>query len=383
MGIRGMNRFMRTFCSEAIRTVRFNELYGKKISVDMSVYMYRFKKEKTLVADMFTLMYLFKENNITPVFVFDGEPPKEKEQEMKERRKLKEVAIEKYEAIKKELAENAETYDEVAKEEKKKEMAILEREFVSLKNSDLRKMCRLIDGFGFARMFAVGEADMLCAALEKSGMVDAVMSEDGDMVAYGCTVVLRSPSITAGTCELFDVGMARKMLGVSVETMRHMCVLSGTDYNAHIMKGRDNEMDSSSSKTLIANRHTMDTTDAVDATDATDASDDSDGDATLSLDFFQAYTIMSELRGGTTVQDLSTGCVPYYEMNLLDEMLRIKKIDEGLYGEHIKTANLYALSISTLRDVVEEYADVMKERSEFNKAAICECLNQNGVLVCV
>lgn len=377
MGIRGMNRFMRTFCSEAIRTVRFNELRGKKISVDMSVYMYRFKKEKTLVADMFTLMYLFKENDIKPVFVFDGEPPKEKAEEMQVRRKLKEVAIEKYEAIKKELAENAETYDEVAKEEKKKEMAVLEREFVSLKNSDLRKMCRLIDGFGFARMFADGEADMLCAALEKSGMVDAVMSEDGDMVAYGCTLVLRSPSITAGTCELFDVGMARKMLGVSVDTMRHMCVLSGTDYNAHMMKGRDNEMDSSSSKPLITNGHT------TDATDATDASDDSDSDVTLSLDFFQAYTIMSELRGGTTVQDLSTGCVPYYEMNLLDEMLRIKKIDEGLYGEHIKTANLYALSISTLRDVVEEYAEVMGELSEYNKATICECLNQNGVLVCV
>lgn len=380
MGIRGMNRFMRTFCSEAIRTVRFNELRGKKISVDMSVYMYRFKKEKTLVADMFTLMYLFKENNITPVFVFDGEPPKEKEQEMKERRKLKEVAIEKYEAIKKELAENAETYDEVAKEEKKKEMAGLEREFVSLKNSDLRKMCRLIDGFGFARMFAEGEADMLCAALEKSGAVDAVMSEDGDMVAYGCTVVLRSPSITAGTCELFDVGMARKMLGISVDTMRHMCVLSGTDYNAHMMKkeseknDNDTETDSPATKPLIINRG---------APDTTDASDDSDSDASLSLDFFQAYTIMSELRGGTTVQDLATGCVPYYEMNLLDEMLRIKKIDERLYEEHIKTANMYALAISTLRDIVEEYAEVMGERSEFNKDAICECLNQNGVLVCV
>jgi 5'-3' exonuclease len=366
MGIRGMNRFMRMFCPEAIKYVKFDTLRGKRIAFDMSIYMYRFKKEKTLVADMFTLFHQFKDCGIIPLFVFDGEPPKEKKQELKERRRLKAEATEKYERLKTELTEKATELEEAVKEEKMRELSQLEREFVTLKNSDISKMKTLIEAFGFAYIFASGEADCLCAALELSGAVDAVMSEDGDMVAYGCSTILRVPNLVMGTCELFDVAMVRRMLGISVPMIREMCVLSGTDYNVHAKKGEDSDSDS-------------------DGDGNEDGAGDGDSDthsAITMMDFFNAYTIMNELRSGPTAQDLSDQLIRPIDMRLLDEMLRIKKIDADTYEVHTKTLHMYELNRDKLDEATMEFKAANDEISEYNEQTIKTSLRNCGVLVC-
>ena len=44
---------------------------------------------------------LFKRYNITPIFVFDGKPPKEKRKELDERRNARKEAYRKYEETEK------------------------------------------------------------------------------------------------------------------------------------------------------------------------------------------------------------------------------------------------------------------------------------------
>lgn len=376
MGIRGMNRFMRMFCPEAIRIVDFSALRGKRIAFDMSVYMYRFKKEKTLVVDMFTLMHHFKDNGIVPLFVFDGEPPKEKTEELKERRRIKEEAIKRYETLKQEILEKGDGLTGTAKEEKAREMTQLEKEFISLKNSDIRTMRALIVAFGFSYVFACGEADTLCAALELSGAVDAVMSEDGDMVAYGCSTILRVPNLVMGTCELFDVAMVRKMLGITPAMLREMCVLSGTDYNTHLAasSGAGSDSDGDSETEL----------DGKGGESGSGSGSDSSGgsSAVKTMDFFTAYSTMNALRGGTTIQDLSADCVPLREMSILAAFLETKKIDSDTYEVHKKTAGMYELESCRLKEAINEYGEAMEAVQVYNVEKIKECLKQNGVLIC-
>ena len=50
----------------------------------------------------------------------------------------------------------------------------------------------MIDLFGFNHHCAPGEAEAECAALQRAGVVDAVLSEDGDTLMFGATTVIRN-----------------------------------------------------------------------------------------------------------------------------------------------------------------------------------------------
>ena len=59
MGIRNLNRFLKENASSAIRLCGLSELSGKRIAVDVSIYMYQFASEGTLIENIY-LMIFFK-----------------------------------------------------------------------------------------------------------------------------------------------------------------------------------------------------------------------------------------------------------------------------------------------------------------------------------
>ena len=42
MGVRRLNLLLKQTCSDCIRKIKFADLYGKKIVIDVSVYMYKY-----------------------------------------------------------------------------------------------------------------------------------------------------------------------------------------------------------------------------------------------------------------------------------------------------------------------------------------------------
>ena len=84
MGIQHLNRYLKEKCNsdainrDAIRHISFNDLRGKRIAVDTSIYMYKFSAEGALIDSMYQMVALFKMNGIIPYFVFDGKPPQQK-----------------------------------------------------------------------------------------------------------------------------------------------------------------------------------------------------------------------------------------------------------------------------------------------------------------
>jgi len=78
MGIQYLNSFLKRNTNEhSIKKLKLNDLYGKTIVIDTSIYLYRFLAEEALLDNMYTMLSLFKYYNIAPIFVFDGKAPPE------------------------------------------------------------------------------------------------------------------------------------------------------------------------------------------------------------------------------------------------------------------------------------------------------------------
>ena len=71
---------IRNNCYEALEKIHFSKLTNKKLAVDISIYLYKYKLENTLVESIYLMISLFRLHNIIPVFIFDGKPPAEKKE---------------------------------------------------------------------------------------------------------------------------------------------------------------------------------------------------------------------------------------------------------------------------------------------------------------
>ena len=228
MGIKNLNRFLRDNCTKkSVRKVHLKQLSNKIVAIDTSIYLYKFMGENALMENMYLFISILKSYNITPIFIFDGKPPPEKKELLNKRR------IDKKEAEKKYL--NIESaINDVGDEEKKDllvEMDNLKRQFIRIKQDDIRKVKILMDAYGVQYIESPAEADTVCAYLVKSGKANYCMSDDMDMFLYGCPFVVRHISLMNHTAVLYDTQEILKELNM---TPRHFCeimVLSGTDYN--------------------------------------------------------------------------------------------------------------------------------------------------------
>ena len=244
MGIKDLNQFIRTNCSEeAIKRIQISQLSGKKVAVDISIYLYKYVLDNTLIESMFSLLGCFRENNIIPIFVFDGKSPAEKKALLEERKQDKKAAEREYCALKSVL-ENNDVMDEVNRQEIIASMDLLKKQFVYINKQHIQKVKQLIIYFGMTYYDAPGEADELCASLVIKKKVWAVMSEDMDMFVYGCHKVLRYFSLLNQSVVVYSMKLILEELGLTQKEFREICVLSGTDYNRSLNNSRNNLMNS-------------------------------------------------------------------------------------------------------------------------------------------
>ena len=227
MGIKYLNKFLQDNCEHSIKKIHMNNLKNKKIVIDTSIYLYKFKADGLLFENMFLLISILRKNNISPLFVFDGKPPEEKNEIIKERKNNKEVAREEYNKYQEKLSS-------ITSEEEKKEiidnMGSLKRQFIRISKKNIETVKYLFQCFGVSYIDAPGEADILCAKLVQKNKAYACLSEDMDMFAYGCPRVLRYLSLNHHTIVMYDTQKILHQLDMSIDDFRCICVLSGNDY---------------------------------------------------------------------------------------------------------------------------------------------------------
>lgn len=223
MGVKLLSKFLKQECNDIVKHIHLSELYGKKICIDTSIYIYRYKSCESMIENFYLMCSIFKHYNIVPIFVFDGLPPKEKQKELEQRRKNRYNAWVQYEEMMEKYGNNI-PVTEMEKLNK------IKRSLVKIRKNDISNLKQLFDSYGIQYMTAHGEADKLCAALVIKKKVDAVLTEDMDLFAYNCPYILRYFSLANHKCLYYDLNKILQKLNLTKNEFQHICVLSGNDY---------------------------------------------------------------------------------------------------------------------------------------------------------
>uniref|UniRef100_A0A6C0IUK7 XPG N-terminal domain-containing protein n=1 Tax=viral metagenome TaxID=1070528 RepID=A0A6C0IUK7_9ZZZZ len=231
MGIRHLNKFLRKNCSNSIQYTNVAELSGKKIAVDISIYLYKYEADGLLLENMYLMLSIFRYYNVIPIFIFDGKPPQEKKALLIKRKEDRVQAIEEFDKLK-QLLQNTMEYDD--KQEIIANMDQLKKQIVQISREKIEKVKQLIRSYGATYYDAPGEADELCASLVIKKQVWACLSEDMDLFVYGCTRVLRYFSLVGHSVVLYDMKGILGELNMTHKEFKEICILSGTDYNLHV-----------------------------------------------------------------------------------------------------------------------------------------------------
>ena len=253
MGIKQLKKIIKTHASKSIQTINVNSLNGKKVAIDSSILLYKFRY--TYPSDDFHIIG-FKNivndligNGIIPVFVFDGKPPDAKLDVLKKRGDLRKKKFEKIEILKSQLNNLNKEYlqeyiddDPESTNEKEnrnnlellKELELLQKNNLIITKEHSNEVIKLLTNLGIAFFQAPGEAEEYCAFLQKNGVTDYVLTEDTDSLTFGATKVLFNA--TRREYSLISLDLVLSELEMEYYSFIDFCILSGCDYTCTIPK---------------------------------------------------------------------------------------------------------------------------------------------------
>ena len=227
MGIPHLNRLILTECHGAVRKACLSELANKTLTVDASIYLHKFNLSGSIVDGFYQLLVTLRRNGIRAVFVFDGAAPDAKAPVIARRRRERDNAESRCESIRAELrtAAGAQRVALLA------ELRAQRRKATRLPWGAYAQAQHCILAAGMAYCQAEGEADAVCVRMVVDGIAWGCLSDDMDMLAYGCPRVLRALSLAHGTVDVYDLSAVLDALGVDAQSFQLVCALVRNDYN--------------------------------------------------------------------------------------------------------------------------------------------------------
>jgi 5'-3' exonuclease len=195
MGIKGLNSFLKEYATK----VELSDYTNKKIAIDISIYLYKFKYKATTNQFIRRFDYQlnqFNRNNIIPLYVFDGPAPIEKQQVIQKRR------------------------------EKNTDLVITKE--------DIQKLKEYFDENEVYYISAPSEAEKFCSHLNKIGKVDVNMSNDLDSLLFGCNTLLTSTKEGYYQYTLNDI---LEKLQITLQDLIEIGIASGCDYSPQGISG--------------------------------------------------------------------------------------------------------------------------------------------------
>jgi flap endonuclease-1 len=266
MGIHSLNKFLRNNCPNIYEEIHISEYSFKKVAIDISLYLCKFK---TICGDRWlsafiNLIACLRKNEVHCVFIYDTGAPPEKEAERKERAeqraKLEERVYKLEEAMEtfhlsgqigeilidlyKKRSKKSDaprrlmktTNDEIDMGFVEEAVSKMRGQILNIKPEDFEKTKELFDILKVPYFNAPLEAETTCADLCKRGLVDAVLSEDTDVMAYAAPVFLSRINTTNGTCTRIKYPDILENLELKSEEFLDLCIMCGCDYNKNIFR---------------------------------------------------------------------------------------------------------------------------------------------------
>ena len=232
MGIKNINLLLTQKCGNCIVRKNIREYSGKIIAIDISIFLYKYLYNNDDHLDGLTrqLLRLLK-NGITPLYIFDGEPPKAKDEVLLNRCIRKNHLLQKKDELNKTLNDTTDI------EEIKKindELTRVSKKIIRVTSIHLKQCKELFNLFGVPYITAPGEAECLCSKLSRDGLVYGCMSEDTDILANGGKLFIRNFSPSNNYVTEYSLPNILKTLNISYEQFLEICILCGCDYTCKI-----------------------------------------------------------------------------------------------------------------------------------------------------
>lgn len=207
MGITGLKALIKKHAPDAIVQHPPSALCGKKLAIDTSIMCHQLgsvarsahndaSRWRSFRRLAISRMRYYKTMNITPIFVFDGAPPFIKRYELDRRRATAEAAG--------------------------TEPFITGEHFTQLR--------KIILAAGFQCVDAPSEAEAQCAKMCQDGIVDGVVTEDGDALTFGAHTVIFGFSNSARHVTIITLRHVLDGLGLTMDGFIDLCILLGCDY---------------------------------------------------------------------------------------------------------------------------------------------------------
>ena len=261
MGIKSLSKFLKESFPNVFENIHISDYRYKKVAIDITLYLCHFKVnlQERWIVGFLDLVKTFREHEIHTVFIFDSGYPPEKQEERKQRMLQRakteekvfnlEQAIEKYEdsgEIDNILLEfqskrgltplrminNKSTSINIAAikylvKKMRRQLFTISREDYDL----IKQVFTIID---IPYYYSPLEAETMCADLCIQGKVDAVLTEDTDVLAYGSPVFLTN--YKNGYCTRINSEYLFQEMGLTADEFLDFCIMCGTDYNKNIYK---------------------------------------------------------------------------------------------------------------------------------------------------
>lgn len=260
MTITNLSKFLKTNAPNIYVEIESNRLRGKRVAIDGHNLLHRCmsiaQKEVVNRTDVsrnepdrdeivkrwykrvIEAIMMFLERGITPICVLDGEHPKEKDKTKKKRREIKEkirVDLEKKMVEIAQLDEFDKTPQMITELRKKY------NQLSTCRYEEIEEIKAILDIFGIPCLIAKGDGEKLCSMLCREGKVEAVFSNDTDLIALGTPIILPEfPSMKTINRQRVDSFSAiifeplLSTLSLSYSTFIDLCIMSGCDYNENI-----------------------------------------------------------------------------------------------------------------------------------------------------
>lgn len=226
MGIQGLLQFIK----EASEPIHVRKYKGQAVAVDTYCWLHKgaiacadklAKGEPTdrYVGFCMKFVNMLLSHGIKPVLVFDGctlPSKKEVERSRRERRQA-----------------NLLKGKQLLREGKVSEARECFTRSINITHAMAHKVIKAARSQGVDCLVAPYEADAQLAYLNKVGIVQAIITEDSDLLAFGCKKVILKMDQYGNGLEIDQarLGMCRQLGDVfTEEKFRYMCILSGCDY---------------------------------------------------------------------------------------------------------------------------------------------------------
>jgi len=237
-----------------IDELHLSKLSNKKIVIDISNFIFKFiLKKNTHYLNSFLYMFnTFKKYNIKCIYVFDGNPPKEKKKILEKRKRVRNKNIDKLKDYINELKEfNQDVINKSKVSEKhfieenykntletkqniKKNIKKCEKKTYKITKEHTNEIKYLLDLLKIPYIHINYEADLVCAYLVKNNIVDACLTNDTDLIGYQCPIIYKDINFEKETIKMIDINKLSKALKLNLNQLTFLLVLFGCDYSSKI-----------------------------------------------------------------------------------------------------------------------------------------------------